>query len=215
MTAESAQLQPLPIPVRPHAGERVESYLHRLARANHLRPSYLRRLVLNSPSAPYGGTVDMARLAILANRRPGVLGRALRPAISRGDTARSHEPTERRRLRKHADRPALFAAIRELADREQMSIRALADRFAVHRRTVRRALAAPIPPPRKTHTCHAPRLDPARTLIHDMLAADPAIPAGHVWQRLLDEHDVILSYSTVRKHLADHRQTPSTPASSG
>jgi hypothetical protein len=34
-------LRTLPIDVRPRIGESVEGYIHRLARANHLRPSYL------------------------------------------------------------------------------------------------------------------------------------------------------------------------------
>jgi transposase len=99
----------------------------------------------------------------------------------------------------------LFAAIRELAHREELSIRSLAERFEVHRRTVRHALAAPTPPPRKKHAYPAPRLDPVRALIDAMLTADPMMPAGHVWERLLDEHDVIASYSTVRKYLSEHR----------
>ena len=44
----------------------------------------------------------------------------------------------------------LFAAIRRDAAGEELSIRELADRHHVHRRTVRQALASAIPPPRKT-----------------------------------------------------------------
>jgi hypothetical protein len=47
--------QPLPPPVRvrPVAAEGAESYIRRLARANHLKPSYLRRY-LATPEGSYG-----------------------------------------------------------------------------------------------------------------------------------------------------------------
>ncbi|MGI8680541.1 MAG: hypothetical protein ACR2JO_00085, partial [Mycobacteriales bacterium] len=46
-------------------------------------------------------------------------------------------------------RVELFAAIRRDARIEGLSIRALADRYRVHRRTVRQALDSPAPPVRK------------------------------------------------------------------
>jgi hypothetical protein len=204
MNSGARALQPLPIAARPRAGEGVESYIQRLARANHLRPSYLRRLLLHNPYALYGGSVDLERLAVVANRHPDTLQRVLQPSLASCATARSKSPRARR-PRKQADRPELFAAIREFALRDELSIRALAELFAVHRRTVRQALADPTPPPRKTHEYPAPRLDPARALIDAMLTADPTMAAGHVWERLLDEHNVIASYSTVRKYLSEQR----------
>jgi hypothetical protein len=53
------------------------------------------------------------------------------------------------------------------------------------------------------------RLDPLRVVIDTMLVGAPTMPAGHVWDRLLDEHDMIASYSTVRKYLAEHRPVTS------
>ena len=47
-------------------------------------------------------------------------------------------------------RVELYAAIRFDCQRNQMSIRALADKYGVHRRTVREAIDSPIPPPRRT-----------------------------------------------------------------
>ena len=43
----------------------------------------------------------------------------------------------------------LFAAIRFDWQRHQMSIRSLARKYDVHRRTVRQAIASPLPPDRK------------------------------------------------------------------
>ena len=62
-----------------------------------------------------------------------------------------------------SSRVELFAAIRRDARREELSIRALADRHGVHRRTVRAALASALPPPRKPRTKMNPTttVDPA------------------------------------------------------
>jgi hypothetical protein len=46
-------------------------------------------------------------------------------------------------------RVELFEQIRRDRDREDLSIRALAERHGVHRRAVRQALSAPLPPARK------------------------------------------------------------------
>ena len=53
----------------------------------------------------------------------------------------------------------LFAQIRRDARVEGMSIRALARKHGVHRRTVRQALSSAEPPPRKTPERSSPRLD--------------------------------------------------------
>ena len=46
----------------------------------------------------------------------------------------------------------LFEAIRRDARWEELSVRALAKRYGVHRRTVRQALGSPVPPARKSRT---------------------------------------------------------------
>jgi len=101
MNPESSTLQPLPIAARPHAGDSIEAYIQRLARANHL--SYLRRLLLNNPYALYGGSIDLDRLAAMANRHPDSLRRALQPTPSRRAPARSSQSTAGRQPRKQAD----------------------------------------------------------------------------------------------------------------
>lgn len=109
-------------------------------------------------------------------------------------------------------RVELFAEIRRDARVEGLSIRELAARHRVHRRTVRQALASAFPPPRKTPVRSAPRLDRFKPVIDAMLRADLDAPrkqrhtARRVLARLVDEHDAgELSYSTVRDYVAVRR----------
>jgi len=102
-------------------------------------------------------------------------------------------------------RVELFAAIRRDERVEGLSIRELARRHGVHRRTVRAALADAEPPPRKASVRAAPRLDPYKAAVDEMLKAALLAPrkqrhtARRVHARLVEEHGAAgLSYSTVR-----------------
>jgi transposase len=111
----------------------------------------------------------------------------------------------------------LYEQIRKVREREGLSIRALADRFHVHRRDVRAALSSAVPAPRKPVVRAAPVLDPWKATIDGWLEADRAAPrkqrhtARRVWQRLVDEHGVDVGESTVRRYVAEVRRRQSVP----
>jgi transposase len=110
-------------------------------------------------------------------------------------------------------RVELFERIRR--DRRgdpQVSVRALAARYDVHRRTVREALASAAPKPRKRPAPRRSILEPAHGWIDEMLRADLLAPAKQrhtlvrIHQRLSSEYGFDLaSVSTVRDYVAKRR----------
>jgi len=115
-------------------------------------------------------------------------------------------------------RVELFERIRRDRDREGLSIRALAGRHGVHRRAVRQALAAPLPPPRKRPERRpAPKLGPYRPLIDEWLIADREAPrkqrhtAKRIWQRLVDEQGAEVAETTVRDYVRRRRRELGEP----
>ena len=109
-------------------------------------------------------------------------------------------------------RVEMFEAIRRDDRVEQLSVRALSDKYGVHRRTVRQALANAVPSERKTPVRVAPKLEPAKGLIDAMLLLDLTAPrkqrhtARRILARLVDEHELVdLTYSAVRDYVAKRR----------
>ncbi len=105
-------------------------------------------------------------------------------------------------------RVELFEKIRN-DHRQGMSIRALAERHGVHRRTVRQAIGSSTPPPRKVPERTSPALGPWKATIRGWLEADieNQVPrkqrhtAHRVWTRLVEECGAQVSESTVRAYV--------------
>lgn len=109
-------------------------------------------------------------------------------------------------------RVELFAQIRRDARVEGLSVRALAGRHGVHRRTVRQALESAAPPERKPRRGVSWRLEPFKPAIDAMLVEDTTAPrkqrhtARRILARLIEEHGAQgLSYSTVRDYVRVRR----------
>jgi transposase len=106
----------------------------------------------------------------------------------------------------------LFEQIRRDWRAGEVSIRELAVRHHVHRRTVRQALASAVPPPRKAYPQRPrPALDPFTQVIDEWLLADRVVPrkqrhtARRVWQRLVAEHGATVAEVTVSRYVARRR----------
>jgi len=115
-------------------------------------------------------------------------------------------------------RVELFEQIRRDRDQEGLSIRALAERYGVHRRMVRQALASALPPPRKPAEGRpAPKLGPYRALIDGWLLSDREAPrkqrhtAKRIWQRLLEEQGADVAETTVREYVRRRRRELGEP----
>lgn len=104
-----------------------------------------------------------------------------------------------------------FERIRRDARDEGLSIRQLAERHKVHRRTVRAALADAVPPTRKVPQRVAPVLGSHEATIRRWLTEDLDAPrkqrhtARRVWQRLLEEEGAQVAESSVRALVAQLR----------
>jgi transposase len=109
-------------------------------------------------------------------------------------------------------RVELFEQIRKDRRAEGASIRELAGRHHVHRRTVRLALDNAVPPPRKVYPSRPrPAIDRYAPVIDGWLLADKDVPrkqrhtARRVWQRLVAEHGASVSEVTVSRYVARRR----------
>jgi transposase len=103
--------------------------------------------------------------------------------------------------------------IRRDRDREGLSLRALAVGHGVHRRTVKQALASPMPPTKRAPVGRpAPKLGRYRAVIDGWLEADREAPreqrhtARRIWRRLVDEHGADVAESTVGQYVRARRR---------
>lgn len=109
-------------------------------------------------------------------------------------------------------RVELYERMRE-EHRQGASIRWLASTHAVHRRTVREAIASATPPERRTPAREKTALTTeVRSFIDEVLEADRKAPrkqrhtARRLWQRLVDEGRFEVSEASVRRYVHDRRR---------
>lgn len=112
----------------------------------------------------------------------------------------------------------LFEKIRKSHEREGLSIRELAKRYGTHRRTVRQALASALPPERKAPPPRSsPALEPWKATIDRWIEEDKQAPrkqrhtARRIYQRLREDYDADVGESTVRRYVAQRKQSVGVP----
>ena len=106
----------------------------------------------------------------------------------------------------------LFEQIRRDSRVEGLSVRGLAKRHGVHRRTVRQALTSAVPPTPARRVWQKTKVTAFTAAIDEMLRADLAAPrkqrhtAVRILARLVEEHGATeLTYGTVRAYVAGRR----------
>ncbi|MFE7400839.1 hypothetical protein [Streptomyces sp. NPDC057557] len=190
-------LAPLPVRLRPHAGEITDSYVRRLARANHLKPSYL-HCFLNGPPFWFGKP-QLDRLAAVSGRSEESLDRALADASSPRGRIKPNPRTTRTEL--FADDPNLPLLI-YIDARRGHTIQDLALRHEVPRRLVRLALDTMQPPPRGVDRSYG-GFD--SDLIKDIRTmANEGLGPKQMWLRLMDEYEVSVSYTMLRRFVRQY-----------
>jgi hypothetical protein len=194
----------LPVGLRPRRGETAGSYVRRLAAANHLRFTYLRRY-LATPRESYG-PIDPGRLAILSGREPHAILRAFTELAPPAPRAPARRYAREDIQRNHAARREKYAAIRRDAG-SGLSQRAIEHKHHVGRRTIIRALASAEPPERKKIRREPAALHGLHGHIDAMIDADPTVATAVIWERLADNHGATVAYPTLRTYVTS-RKTP-------
>jgi hypothetical protein len=203
VTAGSRPEAPLPVRPRPRDGETADSYLRRLATANHLRFSYLRRY-LATPRGSYG-PVDPSRLAALAGRELDPILRAFPELASPAPRPGGRRYYSRKDIeRNRAARREKYAAVRRDID-AGMPAQAIERKHHTGRRTIIKAISSAEPPARKNIPREPTALSGLHARIDAMIEESPGIGTTAIWQRLADDHGVTVTYPTLGAYIVRRR----------
>ncbi|MFF3129944.1 hypothetical protein ACFVRD_49185 [Streptomyces sp. NPDC057908] len=168
-------LRPLPIRVRPRPAQPIDSYISELARANHIRPSLLHGHISEQTIAAPKHNLD--RLAALSGFPTDVLRRTLSSPVAYLIRIRpSSELTDAEN-----EQAQLFFQIQQDADGRGLTVRTLAERHQVSRRTVRQALRAPRALRHQLTRTNVPVIAPFKHLIIPMI--EERLAPSEVWDR--------------------------------
>ncbi|MFH9072553.1 TniQ family protein [Streptomyces alboflavus] len=191
MTAAPSRL---PMTLRPRLGESTDSYIRRLARANHLTPSYLHGFLCGPPT--WFGKPRLTRLAATTGHPAAALQHALADASS---------PRHRRKpAPAHAEWPEeVTRRLRSVRDdaAHGLPLPILAARHGLDRRMVRLALTRDLPRTRSGPRPPGTVLTPLKAVIDPM--ADHGCRPREIWTRLMNDYDTSVSLSTIILYLRE------------
>lgn len=219
----------LPIRTKPRGGEHVDSYIRRLAGANHIPPSVLIE-ILSGRIGYSAAVLRLDLLAILSGRSELVLRHALHGLPkTRGQQlppSSPSRPSPQRRRRTRADLRATFVAIcHDAAHEDGVTVAELARRHHVQPKTVERVLNDPDAQPRpdsphaaaqrRISRSHSELLERLAPIIDEILRQEPHAPARRIWEVLVDDHQADLPYRVVREFVSTRRSTPGTAVRRG
>ncbi len=194
---------PIQVPLRP--GENPDSFVRRLAIANHLRPSYLRTYLADPPGQL--GSIQIWRLAAVTSRTEEELIRVM-PAL---------QPTAHRKPASQRETPQadLHTVIRRAAEQDE-DVQRLSEHFGLRRPTVIKALASHVPTTarfghRRPH--HNPILEDVADHLDQLIADNPDATIWSIWKKLSQDRHTTASYGTVRNYVNRVRAHPTDPRS--
>jgi hypothetical protein len=192
---------PIQVPLRPD--EHPDSFVRRLAVANHLRPSYL-RTYLTDPPGPIG-SIQTWRLAAVTGRTEEELIRVipkLQPDAHSKPPARQVEPL-------------IQDAIRRAAEQDE-DVQRLSKHFGLQRPTIVKALNSQVAMTarsghRRPH--HNPILEGVADYLDQLITDSPDATIWSIWKKLSQDRQTTASYATVRDYVNRVRAHPANASS--
>jgi hypothetical protein len=198
------RIRQLPIQVPLQPGESPLSFVRRLAKANHLRTSYLREYLVRVP-AGHTAAIDITRLALVTGRTINALQHVFPDLKRTAESPSSAGP--RGQLRKNMD---LQDKIRVAAADDQV-VNTLSVRFGLRRPTIIQALLGKKPNRNEEPLRSNPKLSAVAHHIDSLLAATPEITITQIWNALKAQHGLAVGYSTVRSYVNRARAQDDDP----